>query len=102
MDIPLPGGCQFQQITGKPCPGCGLSRSWISLAHWRWDDGHRFHRLGLTTMVYVFLQWLRHGGWLLAPRARPQLEGWGRWLDRGFILLAAALLINWLLILRGG
>ncbi len=33
FDRPLPGICAFRRMTGQPCPGCGLTRSFVSIAH---------------------------------------------------------------------
>jgi hypothetical protein len=30
--------CPFRLLTGLPCPGCGLSRAWVYLAHGQWQD----------------------------------------------------------------
>jgi hypothetical protein len=32
VNVPLPRMCAFQQIAGHDCPGCGLTRSFVSLA----------------------------------------------------------------------
>jgi hypothetical protein len=33
LERSLPGICAFRRITGQPCPGCGLTRSFVSIAH---------------------------------------------------------------------
>lgn len=33
FDMPLPPSCGMQQVLGLDCPGCGLTRSFIALAH---------------------------------------------------------------------
>ncbi len=44
-DIPF-FRCEFRDVTGIPCPGCGLTRSWIALGHGHLMDSLRFHPLG--------------------------------------------------------
>ena len=29
----LPPFCTFYNMTGKPCPGCGMTRAWIHMTH---------------------------------------------------------------------
>jgi hypothetical protein len=33
IDQPLPGVCTFKRLVGIGCPGCGLTRCFISVAH---------------------------------------------------------------------
>ena len=34
----LPTACAFRRVTGLPCPGCGLTRSWVLTAHGRFGQ----------------------------------------------------------------
>jgi hypothetical protein len=43
--------CMFRRVTGRPCPSCGMSRSWNAAAHLRLADSIHFHPLGLPTFV---------------------------------------------------
>jgi hypothetical protein len=38
--------CMFRLTTGLPCPLCGLTRSFVSLAHGRVRDSFLFHPFG--------------------------------------------------------
>ncbi len=92
----LPPMCMMRLTTGVDCPGCGLTRSWVSAAHGDWRGSLGYHRLGWLIMLYVALQAVRHGGWLALASARKAFDRWGAWLDRGLIPLAALLALNWL------
>jgi hypothetical protein len=40
----LPGlGCPWRDVTGTPCPGCGLSRACAAMALGDWSLGMRLH-----------------------------------------------------------
>lgn len=91
----LPVACAFRRVTDIPCPGCGLTRSWVALGRGALVESVALHRLGWAVMLYVALQVARHGLWLAAPARRPVIDSAGRWLDRSLIPLAAALFINW-------
>jgi hypothetical protein len=53
---PLPPICRFRAATGMGCPSCGLTRSFIALAHREPAVAWRLHRLGPLLFAYVFLQ----------------------------------------------
>ena len=45
--------CPFRLLTGLPCPGCGLTRSWVHLAHGQWGDAFAENAFGPLSMVAV-------------------------------------------------
>lgn len=45
--------CLFAHVTGLPCPGCGLGRSFVALTHGAWYEALVFHPLG--PLVYLAL-----------------------------------------------
>ena len=51
----LPGTCTFRRITGLPCPGCGMTRSFISIAHGQLVDAWRFNPAGVAFFAVVVL-----------------------------------------------
>jgi len=97
----LPVSCAFRRVTGTPCPGCGLTRSWVALGRGAVAESITFHRLGWVVMLYVVMQALRHAAWLWCRSFRSSIERFGIWLDRALILLAVVLFANWGLVLIG-
>jgi hypothetical protein len=43
--------CPFRRITGRPCPTCGLTRSWQAATHLRPRESIAHHPLGLATLA---------------------------------------------------
>jgi hypothetical protein len=90
---PIPESCPSQRLFDVRCPGCGLTRSFIALAHGGWHESLRYHRLGwlvfLAAMAQVPYRLLR----IYAPSALPPGAAF-RWL--GWMLIGL-LIGNWCL-----
>jgi hypothetical protein len=65
--------CPFRLLTGLPCPGCGLTRSWVYLAHGQWADAWSANPFGVVTMVLAVAYVVAVGWSLLARRGRPDV-----------------------------
>jgi hypothetical protein len=65
----LPVLCPLKAATGWDCPGCGLSRSFVAIAHGRIAEGFAQHRIGLAIFLLAIYQlayrpWMmRRGAW---------------------------------------
>ncbi|TYQ04534.1 UNVERIFIED_ORG: uncharacterized protein DUF2752 [Gordonia westfalica J30] len=97
-----PGICPFAFMTGLPCPGCGLTRSWVAFMHGDIGASFRFNVFGpillILTIVTVSLAVAT-----LVRRRRSPLEGWrdvvlgragaillGAWLTYGLVRIVDA------------
>lgn len=56
IDMPLPGTCTFRELTGVPCPGCGLTRSFISMGHGRLREAWSYNPAGYVFFALVLFQ----------------------------------------------
>ncbi len=45
--------CPFRLLTGLPCPGCGLTRSWVYLAHGQWSDSLLANPFGVVLLALL-------------------------------------------------
>ena len=101
--ILLPNTCMLKNLTGIPCPGCGLTRSMVVAMHGDFGLSFTYHRLGLLTLVYIFSQFLYSLGFILIPGlwTRIKLSRFGKYLNRGIIILGIIFALNWIITLIG-
>ena len=96
----LPSVCVFYNLTGLPCPGCGLTRAFVCLGHGHLRESLHWHPLGLVIYAVFLLLWLRCGVyWLrgvtllpLPPRTESRLGLWACLV----VLLTGIARIGWL------
>jgi hypothetical protein len=93
----LPGLCIFRGLFGIDCPGCGLTRSWVALAHGDLGASLSYHLLGPALFAFVLLQAMRQLVTLVVPRSCAALAVPARWLDLSGVALAICLLPVWVL-----
>ncbi len=97
-NLPIPSTCPSQTIFGVDCPGCGLTRSFIFLAHGDWHAAYLRNRMGWLLAAAVVLQ-IPYRLVALLGRNRQPL---GRRLPEVFgIVLIVALIGNWVLRMLG-
>ena len=50
--------CLFRTVTGLPCPGCGMSRAWMSVAHLDFSVAVSYHPMFWSVPVFwVFMMY---------------------------------------------
>jgi hypothetical protein len=65
--------CWFYNVTGLPCPGCGMTRSLASISHLHLGEAVRYHPFGLV--LYPLLVVLTAAS-LAGEARRARLRAW--------------------------
>ncbi len=87
----LPSLCPFHNLTGLPCPGCGLTRAFVCCAHGQLAAAFAYHPLG--PILFSAALFLAIGA--LLGRDAPQLS------NRAFAVFALLGGACWVLRLGG-
>jgi hypothetical protein len=96
--FPLPQACFSRLVLGVPCPGCGLTRSFVHLADGQFARAWQTNRVGLLLAGAVMFQFPYR---LLAILSRDRWRLHER-IAHAFVAVIAVLLIgNWILRLIG-
>src|SRR5207244_10680 len=101
LQVPLPELCTMRRMLGLDCPGCGLTRCFISLAHGDVAAAWSYNPAGLWLFtIMVFQIPFRSYQLSRISRGRPDIV-LPRAAQLAFALLAIALLAQWALRLAG-
>jgi hypothetical protein len=95
VQVQLPEMCQLRRTLGLPCPGCGLTRSFISLAHGDLSAAVQFNPAGPMLFALLAFQ-IPYRSWQIA-RLRAGKNEWslGAWSYLPLWLIFAVLLGQW-------
>lgn len=96
IGIPLPGTCTFKQYIGADCPGCGLTRCFVSMGHGQLERAWHFNPVGVAFFALVASQipFRTVQLWRLKSGVDEIRLGW--WGYSMMAIVLAALLVQWI------
>lgn len=91
----LPQLCTFRSLLGYDCPGCGMTRSFVYSARFRFADAWAIHPMGTVLAVYLAVS-VPHRLWRIGRWGvgRSSASTW-RWELGLVVALAAASYVRW-------
>jgi Protein of unknown function (DUF2752) len=92
---PVPELCALYSRFGVDCPGCGLTRTFIHMAHGQLASAWRTNPVAIFVFLFACLQ-IPMGMAQVILRIRNSFtEAWGSWNDWCTAGLLIALLVQW-------
>lgn len=95
LGVALPELCYWRMMFAVPCPGCGLTRCFISLAHGEVARAWHFQPVGCLLFAGVLLQF-PYRGWQIWRLRRGASDRAPRWIVVAAWLVVPALFLQWL------
>jgi len=92
-ELRLPPTCVSRDWFDIPCPGCGLTRSFIELAQGHFANAWHYHRLGWVLALAVLFQFPYRWYALRYPDARLLSRSVTKWIGT---ILIGLLIGNWM------
>lgn len=75
--------CFFHKITGVPCPGCGMTKAFLSLGSFQFKEAFSYNPFSFFLMSFLII-------FVISPRLAKPLE------QKGFLLtLLSLVLLFW-------
>ncbi|MGD0092377.1 MAG: DUF2752 domain-containing protein [Planctomycetota bacterium] len=94
LGLHLPGVCPSQRLFGVTCPGCGLTRAFVLIAHGHFRDSLEFNRMGVPLYLFFACQVVFRACVLRRPQTArvPFLINVNHY---SALAMIALLLLNW-------
>jgi hypothetical protein len=85
----VPEICFFKRTIDFPCPGCGVTRSFVAMGHLQPAQAYDFNRIGPLFFLFFLIQ-IPYRWWMLQPDREVKGAGWT------LPVLMALLILNYL------
>jgi hypothetical protein len=96
LNASLPGVCSTRRILGIECPGCGLTRSFICIAHGDWARARQFNAVGILFFILIAGQ-IPYRLWQLwRVRTGRGSYDFGIWGMVPLMVVAGLLILQWM------
>jgi len=92
---PMPESCMSRRVWRMDCPGCGLTRSFISMGHGEFQRAFSFNLAGPLVYLFVLVQIPWHA-WQLSRILKLRRPVESLWLYVPLYAASAAILGQWL------
>lgn len=92
----LPPGCLSRDVFGTDCPGCGLGRSFVHIAHGRFAQALALHRLSIPLYLFFAAQ-AAFRIWCLIRKSKPVPQPAQTVHHYAALIMVILLIANWLL-----
>ncbi len=92
---PMPETCSSRRLLGIDCPGCGLTRSFISISRGDFARAWQLNRASFVVYLFVMIQIPWHALQLWKLRRDGRAIDW-TWIYGTPIFVVIVLMINWL------
>lgn len=94
--------CIFHNLTGLPCPFCGLTRATVCVMHGQPLEALSFHPLSVAVLVFMVFMGIYSLAVILSGKDFPSRESISPRLAKApAFILSAALLMSWIVRLTG-
>lgn len=95
FNTPMPQMCTSRRLFNLDCPGCGLTRSFISISHGEFARAWEFNRASYVVYLFTAIQlpWHAFQIWRLRTNRYPIVWTWIYFIPLGVVF---ALVVNWI------
>ena len=94
FNSPMPETCAAKRLFGIDCPGCGMTRAFISISSGQFVRAWNFNRAGIVLYLFVLIQlpWHLMQIWRLKKNRLPIVTAWAYMAPITMVVLIS---INW-------
>ncbi len=95
LSEPVPEMCMMYSRFGIDCPGCGLTRTFIHMAHGQFISAWHTNPVGMLVFLLACVQIPMGAAQVIFGIRNSFVEAWGSWNDWCIAMLLIALVIQW-------
>jgi len=95
LSVPMPETCTLRSRFAIDCPGCGMTRSFIHIAHGRFLDAMRLNPASILVFLFIAAQIPAALARFLLGRSSRVAVAWTRFNEIGLIALPTITFIQW-------
>ncbi len=102
LSVPVPETCTLRARFAIDCPGCGMTRSFIHIAHGRILDALRLNPASILVFLFIAAQIPAAAARFLLGRSSRMAIAWTRFNELALIALPSITFLQWIIRMSTG